>query len=138
MKILKKKLSITLLVFLVSITLSALAGGTDTYNGQISTVANWSAKLSVSDYDNYAVASTTIYPYSSTTQLYCQVDLYIIQRNPVTQHNSVKESHIVADYKEYGSTGVPSDSGYYIIAASSYHEAYCDGYFDSTDLGVMP
>ena len=141
MKNLKKKLSIILLIFLISITLSALDGGTDSYDGKISSVAEWVAELHVYQSNDYAKASTKIIPYppnTNTIQLYLLIDLYIIQKNPVTQHIDVKERHIMVDYESDGSIGVGCDSGYYIASALSYHEAYCMGYVDSTSLGVIP
>lgn len=134
----KRKCLIVLLVCLISITPLVFAGGTTAYHGYISAVAEWYANLSVTQNNDYAVASTTIDPYSSTNALYCQVDLCIIQRDSVTQQISAKESHIVADYVKYGSTGLSPDSACYIVSASTYHEAYCIGYVDSTNLAVGP
>jgi hypothetical protein len=129
---------VVLLVCLLLTTSLVFAGGTDSYHGYISSVAEWDADLYVYSNDDYAVASTAIDPFSPTNALYCQVDLYIIERNPNTQDIDAKESHIVADYVPYGSTGLSPDSGYYIISASTYHEAYCIGYIDSTNLAVGP
>ncbi|MDD3971795.1 MAG: hypothetical protein PHC31_07755 [Clostridia bacterium] len=138
MKKFKIMFSIIMLICLLSMTALAFAGGTDSYHGYISAVAEWDADLYITANDDYAGASTTIYPVSPTNALYCQVDLYIIQRDPVTQQISAKDSHIVADYVAYGSTGLSPDSGCYIVSASTYHEAYCLGDIDSTNLSVGP
>ncbi len=138
MKKFKKMFSIIMLICLLSMTALAFAGGTDSYHGYISAVAEWDADLYITANDDYAGASTTIYPVSPTNALYCQVDLYIIQRDPVTQQISAKDSHIVVDYVAYGSTGLSPDSGCYIVSASTYHEAYCLGDIDSTNLSVGP
>ena len=42
----------------------AFAGGTDSYHGYISAVAEWDADLYITANDDYAGASTTIYPVS--------------------------------------------------------------------------
>lgn len=138
MKKFKKIFSVILLICLIAMTSLVFAGGSDAYHGYISTVAEWDADLYITANDDYAGASTTIYPVSPTNALYCQVDLYIIQRDPVTQQISAKDSHIVADYVEYGSTGLSPDSGCYIVSASTYHKAYCLGDIDSTNLSVGP
>jgi hypothetical protein len=138
MKNFRKMLTVALFVCLLLAASIVFAGGTDSYHGYISTVAEWDADLYVYANDDYAVASTTIDPFSQTNALYCQVDLYIIEKDPITQDIDAKESHIVTDYVEYGSTGLSPDSGYYIVSASTYHEAYCVGYIDNTNLAVGP
>jgi len=136
MKKFKKILSVIILICLIAMKSLVFAGGTDSYHGYISAVAEWDADLSITQYDDYAEASIFIDPYLPTNDLYCQIDLYIIQRDPVTQQISAKESHIVADYVVYGSSGLSSDSGYYIVSVVSYHEAYCNGNIDNANLSV--
>ena len=137
MKKFKKILSVIILICLIAMKSLVFAGGTDSYHGYISAVAEWDADLSITSNDDYAEASILIDPYLPTNDIYCQIDLYIIQRNPVTQAIGVKEDHII-DYDDDCSVGLGPDSEYYIVSATSYHEAYCNGYIDDTNLSVGP
>ncbi|MDD3094494.1 MAG: hypothetical protein PHV04_10265, partial [Clostridia bacterium] len=66
MKKFKIMFSIIMLICLLSMTALAFAGGSDAYHGYISTVAEWDADLYITANDDYAGASTTIYPVSPT------------------------------------------------------------------------
>jgi len=137
MKKFKKMFSLIMLICLLSMTALAFAGGMDTYLGYLNSEAKWYANLSITSNDDYAEVSILIDPYLPTNDIYCQIDLYIIQRNPVTQAIGVKEDHII-DYDDDCSVGLGPDSEYYIVSATSYHEAYCNGYIDDTNLSVGP